>query len=158
MWHLVQLNEFGAFFLIWEKKGIFLFFQIPFSSIIFCTGQLPRWCIWGTEAFLAVNDFVSFPFSHSLPSSTHRHLPWDYENCFFWGKSLDSEGSFMLCGEKTHENWLYCVKSKVLRDHGTGQVRSLGDFQVADGPWIGGEGGEPENRDLGKVQGGVGRP
>lgn len=44
MWHLVQLNEFGEFSPIWEKKGHFSFSKLDFpqSSLALATSPVVK--------------------------------------------------------------------------------------------------------------------
>lgn len=77
MRHLVQLNEFGEFSFIWEKKGHFSFSKLHFLQSYLALASFPGGASRELNAFLALNGFVSFSFYHSLPFSTHRHLSWD---------------------------------------------------------------------------------
>lgn len=78
MRHLVQLNEFGEFSLIWEKKGHFSFSKLHFLQSSLALASFPGGASGELNAFLALNDFVFFSFYTPL-LSTHRHLPGDFE-------------------------------------------------------------------------------
>lgn len=75
MRHLVQLNKVGEFSLIWGEERPFLCSKLHFLLSSLALASFPGGASRGPNAFQALNDFVFFPFSHSLPSSTHGHSP-----------------------------------------------------------------------------------
>lgn len=71
MRHLVQLNEFGEFSLIWEKRGHFSFSKLHFLQSSPALASFPGGASGERNAFLALNDFVFFFPPSPLPSLAH---------------------------------------------------------------------------------------
>lgn len=152
MWHLVQLNEFGEFSPIWEKKGHFSFSKLDFpqSSLALATSpvvNLGNWMLFWFKMILSFFPFLApFPPAHiDTCLGTVRTAPLS--------KTVDSEKSSYVARTGKHMklaiNW---AQSKALRDCDMGQSKAWGTSSWLMGALVW-ERGEPENKHWGKAQG-----